>query len=109
MTVLVLSEEFDPTTDAVVHELQNRNVPVFRFDTAWFPQRLTLDADLTNSGWEATLSTRSRSVRTAEVRAVWYRSPTAFVFADGLSGPERHHAAFEAKFAFGGVLSTLPA
>lgn len=108
MTVLVLSDEFDPTTDAVVDALHERDVPVFRCDTGWFPQRLTLDAELTDQGWVGALSTRNRSVTLGAVRSVWYRSPTAFTFPPGLSGPERRHVVHEAKFGLGGVLWSLP-
>ncbi|MGH3713438.1 MAG: ATP-grasp ribosomal peptide maturase [Micromonosporaceae bacterium] len=108
MTVLVLSEEVDPTADAVVDVLNERGVAVFRCDTAWFPLRMTLDAEIGADGWDATLRTRHREVEFVGLRSIWYRSPTAFAFADGLSGPERRHAAMEAKLGLGGVLWSLP-
>jgi ATP-grasp ribosomal peptide maturase len=80
---------------------------VFRADTAWFPQRLTLDVELGDEGWAGALSTTARRAALGDVRAVWYRSPTAFQLGEGLSGPERRHAAFEAKFGLGGVLWSM--
>jgi ATP-grasp ribosomal peptide maturase len=109
MTVLVLSEDLDPTVDALVDELTDRRVPVFRADTAWFPQHLTLDAELGEHGWSGALSTTGRAATLGTVRSVWYRNPTAFQLPDGLSGPEQQHARYEAKFGLGGVLWSLPA
>ncbi|MQA24741.1 MAG: ATP-grasp ribosomal peptide maturase [Micromonosporaceae bacterium] len=108
MTVLVLAEECDPTADAVVHALQQREVPVFRCDTSWFPVRLSVDAVLGETGWAGALRTEHQEVALSGLRSIWYRSPTAFVFPGGLSGPERRHAALEAKLGLGGVLWSLP-
>ena len=109
MTVLVLSEDCDPTVDRVVQELAARDVPVFRCDTGWFPRRLTMDADLGADGWTGRLISEHREVRLEDVRSVWSRRPSAFSFSDALSGPERRHAAWEAKLGVGGVLTSLPA
>lgn len=108
MTVLVLSEDCDPTVDAVVAELRRRDVPVFRCDTAWFPQRMSLDAQLSNGRWSGTLQTEHRGVDLADLRSAWFRRPTAFVLPPALSGPERRHAMWEARFGLGGVLADLP-
>lgn len=108
MTVLVLSPEMDLTADRVVAELTHRDVPVVRMDTAWFPTRLTLDARLDQQRWAGELRTGRRSVDLADLRSVWYRSPTAFRFPTGMSQPERRHAGWEAKFGVGGVLASLP-
>jgi len=108
MTVLILADEFDVSADQMVIALQERAVPVCRIDTGWFPSRLALDAELHDGHWVGRLRTPARCVELEEIRAVWYRSPTAFRFPTALSGPERHHAFMEAKFGLGGVLSSLP-
>ncbi|MGI9000375.1 MAG: hypothetical protein ACR2GH_01775 [Pseudonocardia sp.] len=36
VTVLILAQDADAPTDAVVAELTSRGVPVFRADTSWF-------------------------------------------------------------------------
>ncbi len=46
MTVLILAREFDPTADAVVDVLAQRQVPVFRIDLCDFPRWLGLEAEL---------------------------------------------------------------
>jgi ATP-grasp ribosomal peptide maturase len=108
MTVLILTEECDPTADRVVDELTRRDVPVFRCDTAWFPNLLTVDAQLDNDRWSGVLRTPHRRVALADLRSVWYRRPSPFSFPTAMSGPERQHAAWEAKFGLGGVLTSLP-
>jgi ATP-grasp ribosomal peptide maturase len=108
MTVLVLADEFDVTTDRVVMTLQDRGVPVFRCDTREFPQRLTLEASLDTDRWEGALRSQHREVRLSEVRSVWYRRPTHFALAEGMSTAEQRLAAGEARMGFGGVLSALP-
>ncbi|WP_018585985.1 ATP-grasp ribosomal peptide maturase [Salinispora arenicola] len=108
MTVLVLAADVDPTADAVVETLNHRDVPVFRCDTSWFPNRLALDAEMTEAGWRGVLRTERRAVALEGLRSVWYRSPTACAVPDGMSPAERWHATHEAKFGFGGVLWSLP-
>lgn len=108
MTVLVLTEECDLSADRVVAELGRRGVPVFRFDLGWFPTGLTADFELDGDCWSGVLRTPHRSVELAEVRSIWYRRPTAFRFPEGMSGPERQHAGWEARFGLGGVLASLP-
>lgn len=108
MTVLVLTEDYDPTADRVIAELNRRDVAVFRCDTSWFPSRLALDASLDGPLWRGTLRTPHRTVNLADLRSIWYRRPTSFSFPEGMSRPEREHAEWEAKFGLGGVLISLP-
>lgn len=110
MTVLVLAADLDPTVDAVVAELNRRDVPVLRCDLAWFPQHLALDARLDDGArrWAGGLHTEHRHVELEGLRSAWYRGPTGFRLPTGLTGPERHHALWEAKLGLGGVLAELP-
>jgi ATP-grasp ribosomal peptide maturase len=108
MGVLVLAEECDPTADMVVETLVGRGARVDRLDLGWFPARLDLDADLGPDGWAGALRAGNREVSLTEVRAVFYRSPTAFAFPPQLSGPELRHVRMEAKIGLGGCLWALP-
>lgn len=108
MTVLILSEEYDPSVDRVVMTLDKLGVPAFRADLGWFPQKLTLDAELSGNRWVGILRTAERETRLVGLRSVWYRRPTAFSFPDHLPRARREHAEREARFGVGGVLSTLP-
>jgi ATP-grasp ribosomal peptide maturase len=108
MTVLILAAEFDVTADQTVLALGERDVPVCRIDTRWFPTQLSLEAELQDGRWWGRLRTPGREVELEGLRSVWYRSPTTFQFPTELSGAERQHAFLEAKYGLGGVLSSLP-
>ncbi|HWR48550.1 MAG TPA: hypothetical protein VN327_13205 [Pseudonocardiaceae bacterium] len=107
MTVLILGRNLDPSVDRLVEALGERQVPVFRTDLAAFPQALTLDARLGPRGWDGVLATPHREVRLRDIRSVWYRHPSHFELPEGMSGPERRHAAAEARCGLSGVLSSL--
>ncbi len=77
-------------------------------DCSWFPQRLTLDAELRDGGWQGYLVTADRRVELGDVRSVWYRNPSPFVFPAEMSEAERKHAEQEARIGLGGVLMSLP-
>ncbi|ONI83534.1 hypothetical protein ALI22I_34145 [Saccharothrix sp. ALI-22-I] len=108
MTVLILAPELDLTADRMVKALEDRAVPVVRMDTAWFPQRAGIDAELRNGRWMGTLSAAERTVELEGLRSIWYRSPSAFGFPEGMTATEQHWAMTEAKLGLGGVLASLP-
>lgn len=103
----MLTEPQDTSADRVIEHLNERRVPVFRADTAEFPQRLVLRATL-DGEWVGTLANQQREADLATVRSVYYRRPTRFVFPDGMSGPERRFAALQARLGLGGVIASLP-
>lgn len=109
MTVLVLAQEYDPTVDRIVAELVRRAVPLFRADLAWFPQRMSLGAQLRDGRWRGLLRTEHRDIELVDIRSVLYRRPTSFVFPETLSGPEQRHATWEAKLGLGGILADIDA
>lgn len=107
-TVAVLTHWLDPTADHVIEELNRRRVPVFRFDTAEFPERLDVSALLGIDGWSGALRTARREVRLDEVAGIYYRRPSDFELSGDMSDPERRWARAEARLGFGGLLSSLP-
>lgn len=108
MTVVIFAQEADAPVDLVVRELSQRQVPVFRADTRWFPRDLVLDAQLVDGRWSGTLSTEHRTVDLTDVRSIWYRDPSAFDLPPELTDVERAYAHREARLGFGGVLAALP-
>lgn len=108
MTVLILATERDISADRMVRALADRDVPVFRADLSWFPQQLTLDAELRDGRWSGRLATAYREVALEGLRSIWYRNPSGFRFPTAMSGTERRHAQHEAKLGIGGVLGGLP-
>ncbi|GAB2746246.1 ATP-grasp ribosomal peptide maturase [Kitasatospora kifunensis] len=106
--ILVIAADDDWPTDRVVTELTERGRQVFRMDTADFPQRLSMATRIDRAqGWAGELVTEWRAVDLSRVGAVYYRAPGAFQLPDGMSGPERHFAAAQARAGLGGVLSAL--
>lgn len=108
--VLVVAERLDASADMVVDQLNQRDVPVMRFDSADFPQRVSLAADHrpTAPGWEGVLSDERRSVRLEDVQAVYYRRPGRPVIADTVAEPYTTWARNQADAAMLNLLSALP-
>ncbi|MFI1205618.1 MvdC/MvdD family ATP grasp protein [Streptomyces sp. NPDC020883] len=106
--MLVVTYALDPTADFVLRELCARGVPFWRTDLADFPTRTTLNAELRPDGqWDGAWSGQERGIDLSELRAVWWRKPTAHAFAETMSGPERRFAATQATQAMT-VLGSLP-
>ncbi|MCK2241228.1 ATP-grasp ribosomal peptide maturase [Crossiella sp. S99.2] len=93
----------------VVSRLHDLQVPLFRTDVADFPQCLKFEARLISGRWIGKLADSYRSVDLEDIRSVYYRRPTMFRVDSTLAGVERSWCASEARFGFGGVLSSLPA
>lgn len=104
MPILILAEDYDPTVDRVVAALRERGAEPFRADTAWFPQRLSIAAELDGEAWSGILRGPVRQIALRDVRSVWYRSPTGFRVDPRMSEAERHHAESEARLGLGGLL-----
>lgn len=75
--VLVIAKQLDPSADLVVQALNDREVPVLRFDLAEFPQAITLAAEHESEtpGWLGELVTGRRAALLGEIRAVYHRRP----------------------------------
>jgi ATP-grasp ribosomal peptide maturase len=105
VTVLVLTQRFDPTADYVVEELNRRGVDVFRCDPGDFPLRLTVTGVLSASGagWSTDLATSARKLSMADVSGVYHRRPSAFDFG-AMREPVAQWANSEARMGVGGLL-----
>lgn len=108
MTVLVLAAETDRTADSVITGLTERNVPVMRVDTSWFPQNMSLDAEFRDGRCSGVLRTAHHEVDLGDIRSVWVRTPSAYCFPGTMSAAERDYARREAKIGVGGALLALP-
>lgn len=110
-SVLVVAEELDPSADLVVAALNERDVPVLRFDLAHFPQHVTLAAEhaALRSGWHGDLVTSAgRAVRLEEVRAVYYRRPGLPILSPAVPDAYRPWARSQALVGMVQILSSLP-
>jgi ATP-grasp ribosomal peptide maturase len=106
--VLVLAAGSDTTADRVCTALADRDVPLFRFDTAEFPGGLRLDAELEGGSWRGRLVRDGETLDLAAVRSVYVRRPRPFEVPAHLTGAERWHAATESRYGLGGCLTSLP-
>ncbi|TDO54960.1 ATP-grasp ribosomal peptide maturase [Kribbella sp. VKM Ac-2527] len=104
--VLVVTGE-DTTADLVIDELNQRGVPVVRFDLADFPNALATTARYGEGAFAGSLWTESRAADLSAVRSIYYRRPTQPTFA-GLAAQDARFSRDQARFGLGGVLSALP-
>ncbi|WP_227870085.1 MvdC/MvdD family ATP grasp protein [Streptomyces otsuchiensis] len=108
--VLVLTTAMDPTADQVLRELNTRGVPFWRTDLAAFPALGGITAELRSGGyWDGRLEHDGRGADLGEVRAVWWRKPRDFSYAEGMTAPEREFATSQTRRGLGGVLGSIPA
>ncbi|QFG23226.1 ATP-grasp ribosomal peptide maturase [Actinomadura sp. WMMB 499] len=107
LPVLVVTRPDDVTADIVVAELNRRDVPVVRFDSAEFPHDLAFSAMIGGEGLRGRLSTGTRRAELGAVRSLYYRRPRGFAFP-GLDEQDARFAVLQARFGFGGVLASLP-
>ena len=105
MTILIITQDFDPTVDPVVEELSRRSQEVVRFDLADFPLEMTLVSDTFSD--RSTIDVRGRTVDLGSVSAVWYRRPTDFWFGSDFKDYELKFAMLESSLGIGGTLQAL--
>ena len=104
--VLVLAQDTDRTTDAVVEALRARDADVARMDTADFPLSVELAATPHNIESPGSLCIADgREIPLGSVRSVYRRHPAKFAFPANLSTAEKKFATLESVAGFGGVLA----
>ena len=109
MTVLLLTQDLDPTADMVVRALNEAGTPVVRMDPGDLPHRIQMDARFEGGTWRGTLRDAHRCVDLADVSAVYNRRPRQpQVQVPGLLPQDADWAANECYEGFYGVLYSLP-
>ncbi|MET7640671.1 MvdC/MvdD family ATP grasp protein [Streptomyces sp. NPDC005438] len=108
--MLVVAERLDASADMVVDELNQRHVPVMRFDSGEFPQAVVLTAshEANRAGWRGVIDNGRRSVRLEEVRSVYYRRPGPPVIPQDVPEPYATWARHQADAALLNVMAALP-
>ncbi|MGH3888629.1 MAG: MvdC/MvdD family ATP grasp protein [Pseudonocardiaceae bacterium] len=107
--ILILTSDNDRTADRVIAELGRRGEAVSRFDVADFPRRLTINAELEGEfGWRGWAKTADGQIPLDQVKSIYYRRPTSFIFPDDVLDSDLAFAAAEARRGFGGLLFSLP-
>jgi ATP-grasp ribosomal peptide maturase len=108
--VLVLTGTDDPHADDVILKLNDRGVPVVRFDTGEFPEECRLFSQIADGepGWVGgILRKNGPSVDLKQIRSVWYRRPQTFRLDAALAGEAEEFARAECRYGIGGVLRGL--
>ncbi|TXS50107.1 ATP-grasp ribosomal peptide maturase [Streptomyces sp. t39] len=107
--VAVVTNLEDPTADLVIAELYDRGVPVVRFDSGDFPATLSCSAHIGGelTRWRGSVATPSRVAELGDMRSLYYRRPSGFVFPD-LDEQDARFAVAQARYGLGGVLASLP-
>jgi hypothetical protein len=108
MTVLMLANQDDYEAVLVAQAAQKQGADVQWLDTAWFPTRASVAAELGPAGWRAQITTPHGEIDTDALSAVFYTQSQPFTFPPGLSEPELRYATVEARFGLGGLLASLP-
>ncbi|ASO18690.1 ATP-grasp ribosomal peptide maturase [Actinoalloteichus hoggarensis] len=107
-SVLVITRVGDITADLVIRELDQRGVPVHRFDLADLRAgslRVTAELASTGEPWSGGLQDEHRDTDLSSVKAAWWRKPSGYGSRDGT---EQAWMTAEAEFGLGGLLATLP-
>ncbi|WP_432747588.1 ATP-grasp ribosomal peptide maturase [Streptomyces sp. JH002] len=110
MTVLVLTRQLvESPADLVVHELNQRGVPVHRIDPGDFPRQVTLSARIGpgHHDWQGGWRGQHRDLALDDVTAVYYRRPSPHEVNPGLSQDDATWARSEARAAFTGIVQSL--
>lgn len=106
--VLVVTQRDDVTADLVISDLHSRGIRVVRFDSADFPDELSVTAQIgAGQGLSGVLRTPTRIAKLGEVRSLYYRRPSSFAFP-GLSGQDTRFAITQARYGLGGIIASLP-
>src|SRR5579872_808859 len=78
-TVLIITNEFDAHADALILELNKRNVPVFRFHPDDFPQSCTISIEIQDGHIEGEIINEYHRVAFKDICAAWYRQPQSLL------------------------------
>jgi glutathione synthase/RimK-type ligase-like ATP-grasp enzyme len=72
-TVLIVTNDHDEHADAVILELNRRNVPVFRFHPEDFPHACSVSIEIEDGRIRGELATADHRVAFDDICAAWYR------------------------------------
>src|SRR5437879_8300385 len=72
-TVLIITNEHDVHADAVVLELNKRDVPVFRFHPDDYPHACSISIEIQDGRVEGEITNNYHRVAFNDICAAWYR------------------------------------
>ena len=75
MSILIITNKFDLSTDEVVSHLLKMDALVFRLNTEDLCSAIDTELHITEGRFEATFNSLIRSVNLSEIRSIFYRRP----------------------------------
>lgn len=102
-TVLLVTEEFDPTADALIGCLRRRAHPYLRWNLDRFPLQSALTMRMIDGQLQGSIQTDGRSVDLREIGSAWFRSLRAGGFPSDLGPQELQFAQAEVRCALQGL------
>jgi glutathione synthase/RimK-type ligase-like ATP-grasp enzyme len=72
-TVLIITNDDDVHADAVIEELNRRDVPVFRFNPEQFPHSYSISIEVRDGYIDGEIRTTDQRVALNDICAAWYR------------------------------------
>jgi glutathione synthase/RimK-type ligase-like ATP-grasp enzyme len=96
-TVLLVTEQHDPTADILIQVLRGRGCPVFRWNLDQYPRGSTLTYRASAKEFDGTITTDDRIVPFHAIGSVWYRALYCRGFPADLNLEAREFAAREAE------------
>jgi glutathione synthase/RimK-type ligase-like ATP-grasp enzyme len=72
-SILIITNDHDEHADAVIRELNARDVPVFRFHPEEFPHACSLSLDIRDGRVQGEIRSGSHAVALDDICAAWYR------------------------------------
>jgi hypothetical protein len=106
-TVLILTEPADVHSDAVIRELNRRDIPVFRLHTEDFPSEISLSIDIDASSLGGEIVTPYRRIALDGIGCVWYRRPQEPKLAASLAAAAVEFAQVQAEKTLGTLYNVL--
>ena len=104
-TILLVTEQFDPTTDNLLQVLRGRGCPILRWNLDRYPNASSLTYRFSAQGFDTVISADGRFASSDDIESVWYRASRARGVPDSLNTEEREFATREAD----AVLNSLAA
>lgn len=106
--VLILTCADDPTSDVVVNELNNRDIPVVRCDPAdVLTGALQVSAVFDSRTSAAQLQTAARTVDLSSVRSVYYRRPSSYTIPGTMAMQHGQFAKDQARHGMAGIIAGI--
>ncbi len=107
-TILLITEEYDPTADNLVQLLARRGYPALRWNLNRYPLGSSLTYRASERGFDGEISAYGRTTPFEQIGSVWYRALRARGFPKPLSPQEHKFAAQEAEITFESLASVTP-